>query len=267
MNETDFQSYLETAQNAALLGGDLNRAAFREAKHQTATKGQSVVNMVTETDRTTETAIRRFISERFPDHRFMGEELGTDDRKLEGPLWVIDPIDGTSNFIHGFPHYSVSVGFAVDGEMQVAACLDVERNEMFTATIGKGAFLDGTPIRCSTVGNLSEALVMTGFYYDRGSMMEKTLSAIRSLFAAGIHGIRRSGSAVLDIAWVAAGRHDAFFEFELSPWDFAPAALIARESGARTSDIFGNPLPLNSSTVVVANGNLMNDICSILQKC
>lgn len=259
--------YLEIAGQAVRLGGELDRRAFREAAHQTYTKGNSLVNMVTETDRSTEKAIREFILRRFPDHRFMGEELGTDERALEGPLWIIDPIDGTSNFIHGSPHYAVSVGLAVDGEMQVSACLDVERNELFTGALGAGARLNEKPISVSRCNDLSEALVMTGFFYDRGAMMERTFSAIRTLFHAGIHGIRRSGSAVIDISWVASGRLDAFFEYTLGPWDFAPAALIAREAGAGSSDIDGNPLPLETSSVVVAIPDLLNEICSILREC
>ncbi len=258
--------YLELAKEAAVLGGSLDAEAFRVAAHRTSTKDSVAVNLVTETDRTTEAALRRLITSRYPDHRFMGEELGTDENAFSGPVWVLDPIDGTSNFVHGFPHYAVSVGLAIDGQMQVAACLDVERNEMFTAVLGGGAYLDGAVIHCAGRQTVSESLIITGFYYDRGERMERTLSAIRNLFGAGCHGIRRTGSAVLDVAWVAAGRVDAFFEYYLSPWDFGPAALIARESGALTTDINGTTLSLRPSSVVIANPVLLDEICAILKR-
>jgi myo-inositol-1(or 4)-monophosphatase len=207
---------------------------------------------VTHADRESETAITDFLAQAYPEHSFLGEENVAGQHHSADHLWIIDPIDGTANFIHGIPHYGVAVGYAYHGTVMAAACLDPERDELFTAIRGAGAALNGSPIHAATTGALKDAVVCTGFYYDRGAMMEQTLDAIRALFQKKIHGLRRSGSSVLDICWTAAGRYDAYFEYELGAWDYAAASLIAEEAGVRITAADGSPLTLASGSVACA---------------
>lgn len=265
---------LETAIDAARLGARLNRSAFAAARHRVESKGAVAANTVTETDRSTERSIRSFIAERYPDHAFLGEESGSSSKRSvegggSGPVWIVDPIDGTNNFIHGFPHYAVSVACAQNGEVQVGAVLDVERDELFCAIRGGGAWLrtgdERVALRTTGRSTPEGSLIITGFYYERGAVMRRTLDIIAALFDRGIHGIRRTGSAALDICWVAAARADAFFELAQSPWDFAAAALIAEEAGATAIDCDGEALRLRSNSAIIASTPLGNSILAIVQ--
>ncbi|MDA3947867.1 MAG: inositol monophosphatase family protein [Spirochaeta sp.] len=227
--------------------------------------GQGEWNPVSEIDRAAETAITELIAARYPGDAFLGEENIAGQETAAEHLWIVDPIDGTSNYIHGMPHFGVSVGYAHHGEVIAAACYDPQRDELFTATRGGGAALNGHPIHVSSPTSLGEALVCTGFYYDRGAIMERTLAAINALFRTGIHGIRRTGSAVLDICWQAAGRYDAFFEYQLSPWDFLPPALIATEAGATVSTTEGTPLGVDSGTAVCCSPGIHSELLDLLR--
>lgn len=283
MSSPDLDAVLRCAVEAARIGGEIDREAFysdrpRQIEEKAAREG---FNPVTEVDRASERAIVDHIVTCFPDHAFLGEEgtaaagvtpdtsntpTGAPRDSWEDPadLWIIDPIDGTSNYIHGIPHYSVAVGYARNGVMQVAACYDPERNELFTAVRGGGAFCNGEPIHCSAAASLGDAIVSTGFFYERGALMERTLSTIRTLFGAGIHGIRRMGSAVIDLSWVAAGRFDGFFEYRVSPWDYAVASLIVEEAGGRVAATDGTPLTLKSGSVVAGAPALFDELCSVV---
>lgn len=278
MNSPDLDSILRCAVAAARIGGEIDREAFhtdgpRQIEEKAAREGY---NPVTEVDRASERAIVDHILTCYPDHAFLGEEGVADgatgatgqsaDPGDAEHLWIIDPIDGTSNYIHGIPHYSVAVGYARDGVMQVAACLDPERDELFTARRGGGAFRNGKPIGVSAAAALSDAIVSTGFFYERGALMDRTLATIRSLFGAGIHGIRRMGSAVIDLSWVAAGRFDGFFEYRVSPWDYAVASLIVEEAGGRVAAADGTPLTLESGSVIAAAPGLFDAFLDVVQK-
>jgi myo-inositol-1(or 4)-monophosphatase len=225
---------------------------------------QGAWNPVSDVDREAETTIVEYIGERYPDHSFLGEENIAGQITRADHLWVIDPIDGTSNFLHGMPHFAVSIGYAYRGEIEVAACYDPLRNEMFTARRGAGAFLNGEEISVSSPSSIDSALVCTGFYYDRGAVMERTLEAIRLLFRRGIHGIRRTGSAVLDICWHAAGRYDGYFEFQLNPWDFLPAALIATEAGSTVTTTEGTPLTIAGTSALCTGGSIHDEFLTVL---
>lgn len=263
-NSPSLDRILSVAVDAAGLGGQIAERSFNKLVDTQIEAKAGSINLVTEIDREVETAITDHIHSEFSDHEFLGEESGGVDPSSVENSWLIDPIDGTTNYIHGMPHYAVSVAYAHRGEIQVAACLDVSRREMFTAVLGSGAWLDSRPIRASQTASLKSALIMTGFYYERGEIMEKTLQSIRSLFAAGIRGIRRSGSAALDICWVASGRVDGFYEYTLSPWDFAAAGLIAREAGAHTFDPYGQALTLDSRGVIVVASQLARPFLEVV---
>jgi myo-inositol-1(or 4)-monophosphatase len=262
----DLSGILADAIRAARLGGAIDRHHFGTIApgHATEKEPDSDWNPVTEVDRAAETAITDHLRQAYPDHHFLGEENVTGGGTDGDHLWVIDPIDGTANYIHGMPHYGVAVGYAYQGTILAAACLDPERDELFTAIRGEGAWLNGSPIRSRPTSELKDALVATGFYYDRGRMMERTLDAIRRLFEARIHGIRRTGSAVLDICWTAAGRFDAFFEYQLGPWDYAAASLIAEEAGATITAVDGTPLTLESGNVACAAAPLHARLLSVI---
>ncbi len=222
-------------------------------------------NLVTAADLESEAMITGMIHEKFPDHALLAEEGRQDTALGSEHLWIIDPLDGTNNYAHHFPHFCVSIAYAKSGQLQVGVVYDPVREEMFSAARGAGAQLNGKPIAVSAARNLQQALVGTGFYYERGFIMDLTLKKIRDLFKTNIHGIRRTGAAALDLSWIAAGRLDAFFEYRLSPWDFAAAALIIQEAGGRIINRCGQPLTLNSKGIVAANGHLMEPLLNIVQ--
>ena len=248
----ELAAILDVAISAANKAGEILLKYYGKAGiHQ-----KSSHNLVTEADFESEKAVRELILNAFPNHRILGEEGGDIGGSDVDSLWIVDPLDGTNNYAHGIPQFSVSIAFSHQGTMQVGVVLDPMRNELFTAVFGQGAKLNGQPITVSASTDLTESMIATGFYYDRGEMMEKTLDAIRRLFNANIRGIRRLGSAALDIAWVACGRLEGFFEYQLSPWDYAAGALIVREAGGECFDRLGNYHDLDSGNIVTTNGKI-----------
>jgi myo-inositol-1(or 4)-monophosphatase len=213
-------------------------------------------NPVTEADRASEKLILDALRPRFPGHLFLSEEEAAPVPLDSEKLWIIDPVDGTNNFSRGIPHYCVSIAYAEKGTVRAAAIFDPCRNEMFAAAAGEGARLNGCPIRVSSSRSLDRAIIATGFYYDRGRMMEKTLEAMNRLYRNKVGGIRRMGSAALDLCWTACGRYDGFFEYRLSPWDYAAGWLIVLEAGGTASDRSGAPLALTSNSLIASNGAL-----------
>ncbi|MFP4302065.1 MAG: inositol monophosphatase family protein [Spirochaetaceae bacterium] len=242
-------SLVEAAREAARLGGQRARQLLHGAEARV--KDESY-NLVTTADLATEKYIREILSARFPQHTILGEEGRQNIDLLSPSLWIVDPIDGTNNYVHGVPHYATSVAFAEGGEVVAGAVHDPERGELFSAYLGGGAYLNNEPISVSSAKSLTSALICTGFYYDRGEMMERTLASIRRLFNEQIHGIRRSGSAALDLCWTAAGRFDGFFEYEVGPWDYAAGALILTEAGGVVSGADGSPLTLATRHIAAA---------------
>lgn len=257
---------LQDAVHAVRLGGtrtrsELGKLSAGDVELKTSHKDW---NPVTALDRTVEQEMAGFLRERYPEHGFLGEEGVADSSGTADHLWILDPIDGTANFIHGIPHYGVSIAYARSGLVLAAACLDPMRDELFTALRSEGAWLNGQLITASNATCLSESIVCTGFYYDRGEMMNRTLTTMRKLFLRRIHGIRRSGSAVLDICWTAAGRYDAYFEYELSSWDFAAAALVAEEAGTKVSAADGSPLTLDSVSFACAAPGVFSELLAVI---
>ncbi len=221
-------------------------------------------NLVTEADLAAQDIIVEMISSQFPDHNIIAEEQDLEIKSSAPETWIIDPLDGTNNYAHMIPHFSISIAYARSGQVEAGVVYDPVRDEMFTALRGGGAYMNGKPVRVSGARNLREAVVATGFYYDRGRIMRKTLSSIEKLFEANIHGIRRFGTASLDLCWVACGRFDAFFEYTLSVWDFAAGMLIVEEAGGQCTDQEGKALDLNSGGLVVSNGNFHDDFLAIV---
>ncbi len=241
-----------TAEKAARKAGEIILTAFRNVQiHQKASN-----NLVTEADLSAEKAIREIILEAFPEHKILGEEEGgVLDLHAEN-LWIVDPLDGTNNYAHGLTQFGVSIAYAEKGTVKIGCIFDPVHEELFTAELGKGAYVNGNKIEASDRG-IEEAIISTGFYYERGNMVKRTLNAIDYLFENNIRGIRRYGAACLDICSVAAGRLDAYFELKLGPWDFAAGLLIASEAGALCSDDRGNPMSLESETYIFANKKVL----------
>lgn len=260
MDSLTLNEHLKAAEKAAHIAGKV----ILGYRGSTVISEKSLNNLVTEADYKAQEAIIETISENFPDHNIIAEEKDLSAKKDAEHLWIIDPLDGTNNFAHNIPHYCVSIAYANFGQAMAGVVFDPERKEMFTAIRNEGAYLNKTPIQVSKAEYLYEAVIATGFYYDRGSMMRKTLDSIEKLFESNIHGIRRFGSAALDLCWVACGRFDAYFEYNLSVWDFAAGMLILDEAGGKLNDQKAQKLDLNSTGIAVSNGKFHDQFLAIV---
>ena len=227
--------------------------------HAPEKKGR--IDLVTEYDRRSEALLLRLIRERFPDHDIVAEESGAhagDDSGRAGasrPRWYCDPLDGTTNYAHNYPFFAVSVGVEVDGELVAGAVHDPVRDELFAAAAGAGATLDGRPIHVSAVAPLEDALLVTGFPYDVREHPERHLPLFQE-FLLCAQGVRRDGSAALNLCYVAMGRFDGMWEGNLSPWDVAAGTLIVREAGGLVTGYAGEPFRLDGRRLVTANPTL-----------
>lgn len=254
------QTKLKIAKQAAEAGAEVVARAFEQG---VAVRTKGVSDLVTDADLESEQAIAGVIRQAFPDHAILGEETFRDDVSAEH-LWVVDPLDGTTNFAHGIPHFAVSIAYYHRGEAICGVILNPITRDCYTAARGEGALANGVPVKVSTAAALNEVLVGVGFYYDRGAMMEATLAAIGDLFREQIHGIRRFGTASLDLVQVGMGRYAAFFEYELSPWDFAAGRLFVEEAGGRVTNCTGDVLPLAKTSVLASNDVLHDAVLKIV---
>ncbi len=239
---------------------DLAAAGIR-----TKQKGEQYQGIVTQADIEAEHAIVAEIKKAFPKHQFLGEEEHSAKPDADH-LWVIDPLDGTNNFAHNIPHFAVSVAYYCNGEPQCGVVLDPSRGDTFTAEQGRGAWWNGERVEVNQHATLPETMIAAGFYYDRGPMMKATLAAIEELFEQNIHGIRRFGTAALDLVQVGLGRFGGYFEYKLSPWDFAAARIFLTEAGGKITTCKGEPLTLTTSTVLASNSLLHQPMLEIVKK-
>lgn len=236
-----------------------------------ATEYKGDVDLVTVADRTIEKLIRMRLGEVFPAHGIYGEE-GTRDR-LEGEYrWYVDPLDGTTNFAHGFPQFCVSMGLehrpssiapSEDGVLVAGVVYDPLRDELFTASRGSGAQLNGKPIHASRISALAESLLSTGFP-SRKRHSSPNIHFYQE-FTLRSHGVRRAGSAALDLAYIACGRLDAFWEFNLNPWDTAAGILLVEEAGGRVTDFAGQHYRLDSREVLASNGLIHDELIALFR--
>ncbi len=262
---------LEIARRSASAGGAV-LLSMRENMGAVRSKS-SPTDFVTEADIASGVAVVQEILRLDPTARVLVEEpevceqLGIESGSLEdSEVWVVDPLDGTTSFLHGFPCYSVSVGLVRDGRAVAGAVHNVALDELFSAAEGLGAHRDGTAIRCSTARSVSDALVVTGFPYDRGAPLDRQLAVLAAFLRAPVHGIRRDGSAANDCCHVAVGRADGFWEYTLKPWDMAAGAIICAEAGARVTDIDGEPWTSMSASICVANPVLHAQMLAIIRE-
>jgi myo-inositol-1(or 4)-monophosphatase len=252
---------LEIAQDAARAGGEILSGYFQQGIEF---RTKQACDLVSNADVESERVIAEIIRATFPDHEILGEEGHQADVSAEH-LWVIDPLDGTTNFAHDIPHFAVSIGYYHKGEPIVGVIYNPARDEWFHAVRGEGAFAKGKQVSVATHQLLSESLVGVGFYYDRGAMMQATLASIDQLFQKQIHGIRRFGTASLDLVQVGCGMFGAFFEYELSPWDFAAGRLFVEEAGGRVTTCDGSPLPIEKTSLLASNGALHDAMLAIVR--
>jgi myo-inositol-1(or 4)-monophosphatase len=228
-------------------------------------KGTSA-NLVTEADMMAESYLTEHLKKLVPGSNVLGEEASSGEDLNSAKLWIIDPLDGTNNFAHTIPHFAVSVAYAEAGKVLFGVIYDPSRNECFSAVLNQGAALNGEPIAVSKKEKIYDSMIATGFYYDRGILMERTLLSIHRLFKANIRGIRRFGSAALDICWVACGRFEGYFEYQLSPWDFAAGQLILKEAGGVFSDIDGVERELHSKGTICSNGLIHDTFVELVKE-
>ncbi|MCF8052325.1 MAG: inositol monophosphatase [Desulfobacterales bacterium] len=221
-------------------------------------------DLVTEADTGAEQAIIDSIRSRFPEHGFLAEESGL-DHGSGGDRWIIDPLDGTTNYAHRLEIFSISVAFARDEKILVGVVLDPIGEELFTAIRDRGAFLNGRPISVSEAGPVSESLLVTGFPYDIRSCSDPIIARFTRCLEAA-QGMRRLGSAALDLCYVACGRFEGFWESQLKPWDTAAGVLIAREAGGRVTDFSNQDYRLQSGQLLATNGRIHEEMVSLLSE-
>lgn len=258
---------LNIAIKAARRAGQvINRASHDVDLIKVASKQPN--DFVTEVDRAAEAAIIEVLREAYPAYSILAEEsgeiAGQGGRESEYQ-WIIDPLDGTTNFIHGLPQYAVSIALARNGVVEQAVVFDPNRNELFTASKGAGAFLNERRIRVSRRTKLGEALIGTGFPYRAFDRIETYIDIFREL-TQRTAGLRRPGAAALDLAYVACGRYDAFWEFGLSPWDMAAGALLVSEAGGLVSDMRGEPGYLESGNVIAGTPKVFAPLLGLIQE-
>jgi myo-inositol-1(or 4)-monophosphatase len=251
--------FLATAAEAALQAGAIQRSRYGQ-KVEIHHKGE--IDLVTEVDRACEQAIVAFIRERFPEHDIVAEETAL-DRTGSRYVWFVDPLDGTTNFAHGYPFFCASVALTMSGERVAGAVYDCVKDELFTAERGVGAFLNGRRLRVSEAAALNDAMLITGFPYDLRADPAHALRLFNALIPHA-RAIRRDGAAALDLAYVAAGRVDGFFEESLNPWDMMAGALMVEEAGGRVTRFDGSPVDLRADQVVAASPALHARMLGVL---
>ena len=259
---------LNVAIKAARRAGNIiNRASLNSERIQVTRKQHN--DFVTEVDQAAEAAIIETLKDAFPDHGFLAEETGEiqgssmDDQPSH--IWIIDPLDGTTNFIHGFPQYAVSIALTQNGQLAHGVIYDPMRNELFTASKGRGAFLNDRRIRVSRSDRLADSLIGTGFPYRVFDRVDNYMGAFKEL-TEKTAGMRRPGAASLDLAYVAAGRLDGFWEFGLAPWDMAAGTLMILEAGGFVTDLNGDGDFLKTGDVVAGAPKVHNPLLQIVQK-
>ena len=252
---------LELAQRLAREAGAIQRERY-ETSFEIRTKSAST-DLVTDVDHACEALIVEALCSERPDDAILAEEGRGEDRADATWRWVIDPLDGTTNYAHGYPRFCVSIGVECDGARRVGVVYDPLLDELYSAVRGKGATLNGRPIRVSEEPQLDQALIATGFAYDVRRSLEDNLDHFAAVVKRA-RAIRRNGSAALDLCYVAAGRFDGFWELKLHPWDVAAGLLIVEEAGGRTSDFRGGPTPRSGRQVVASNARIHDALLEIL---
>ena len=253
---------LQIAIEAAQKAGNFLQQNLGKVKNIQQKEGQEK-NLVTEIDKHSEEIIIEIVRKHFPSHDILAEESGGTKGRPSDYRWIIDPLDGTTNFTHGFPVFCVSIGIEYKGEIILGVIYDPNFRELFTAEKGKGAFLNGKRITVSKIDSLSKSLLVTGFPYN---VVENPNNAIEHFvhFLMKAQAVRRMGSAAIDLAYVAAGRYEGFWEVALNPWDMAAGALLVQEAGGTLTGFNGNPFSIYKKEVLASNGFVHDEMRAVL---
>jgi myo-inositol-1(or 4)-monophosphatase len=255
--------YLATAIESVIRAGQIQMAHFGTAMR---VDKKGAIDLVTEIDLAVERGFRALIAERFPDHVVLGEEFSAIAELDAAPeyCWVFDPVDGTTNYAHGLPIFCSSLALEISGVPTVAAIYDPTRRELFTAERGHGAWLNGAPLKVSSAATLIDSLLCTGFPYS----VQQDAQSLMGLFTEFLkvsRAVRRLGSAALDLAYVAAGRLDGFWEQSLHPWDMAAGALIVKEAGGRVTSLRNGPYSSRGQSILATNGHLHAAMVDVIE--
>lgn len=254
---------LEVAVEAAREAGGFLQQSVGRVRTVETKKGE-VRNLVSEIDRGAEEIIIGIIRRHFPGHAILAEESGSSNTPHEY-RWIIDPLDGTTNFLHGLPIFSTTIGVEKKGEIVAGVTYNPNLNELFTAERGSGAFLNGKRITVSTTPDLISSLLVTGFPYNIAENPDHAAEHFRNLLFEA-RGIRRLGSAAIDLAYVAMGRFDGFWEVSLNPWDMAAGILLVGEAGGKISDFAGTPTTIYRKQILATNGPIHDAVIEVLQR-
>ena len=250
---------LSVAIEAALAGGSILKSYYG-GEFRIAFKGE--LDLVTQADTESEAEVLSILRSRMPGVSILAEESGVSDRD-EARRFVVDPLDGTTNFAHSYPMFAVSIGYEEDSRVRAGVVYDPIHEELFTGESGRGAFLNGTKLEVSIAETLPQALLVTGFPYDLNDDLESNLRLFKR-FMGTARAIRRDGSAALDLCYVACGRLDGFWEEKLGPWDTAAGALIVQEAGGQVTDLSGGPFHYQQKGIVASNGRIHERMLRIL---
>lgn len=263
MDKNLLNEFLKTAVSAARLSGDI---IIKNLGHLTAsdTRTKQAFDFVTKVDRWSEAVILQAIREKFPSHTFLAEET-LKQEETDNYRWIIDPLDGTTNYIHSYPMFCVSIALEYKREIIVAVVFDPLRDELFHAIKGVGAFLNNRPVHVSGIALLEHSLIATGFPFRAKEMIDLYLAAFRAVFEK-VSDMRRAGSAAIDLAYAAAGRFEGFFELKLSPWDIAAGSLLITEAGGTVTDFGGSGDYLSTGNIVAGNGHVHGEILKMIRE-
>lgn len=254
--------FMQVAVQAAKRAGEIQMEFMGRAKVELKS-GPS--DLVTEADRLCEKEVRAIIASAFPDHGFLGEEGNEADAGSSGFRWLVDPIDGTTNYAHGVPLFAVSIGLEDKDGLRLGVIYAPALGELYTAERGKGAFLNGEPIRVSDASNLEQSLLVTGFPHSSNPCELGNIGLFKA-FTHRTRGVRRLGSAAINLAWVAAGRVDGFWEIGVNAWDVAAGAVLVAEAGGRTTEFSGHDYRLTSPQVIASNGRIHDAMMKVISE-
>ena len=259
------EKFLEVAKEAAYEAGEIQLSYL--GKKKAISHKSNEFDLVTEADKLSEKKIVSIIQANFPDHEILGEEsgkhLGSDKSEY---LWVIDPLDGTTNFAHNFPHFAVSIGLVKNGKIFMGVVYDVCKNELFWAAEGTGAFLNSEPIEVSQIGELKKSLLATGFPCSKEKTLEENFVYFKE-FVYKAQAVRRPGAAALDLCYVASGRLDGFWELNLAPWDVTAGTCIVREAGGKVTNFDSEDFNPEIKNIIASNSIIHEQMKQILFDC
>ena len=258
----DPESFLTSVEEIAGLGATALMRYWRTLDpDQVDEKARN--DLVSAADLASEEAIIGAIRERYPDHGILSEEAGESASSKSGPTWIVDPLDGTTNFVHGIPQFAISIGVAVEGRVDFGVILDPCKNDLFSAARGSGARWNGSACRVSDCGGLPGSLLATGFPFKAHRLLDPYLTIFRDVFLR-CKAIRRPGAAALDLAYTACGLFDGFFEFQLSAWDLAAGSVLVEEAGGVITDMDGGPGYLASGNVVCGPPGVHRELLEVM---